>query len=179
MQKGAHGAGLSSDFEIGVLADNSRGFTSQLEQAGLEVSASELTDDFSYAGAARKVDFLDGWIFDEGFGNGRGIVARVDDDVEHTVREPSFFENGANGPCRTGSKLGPFENRRVACGDCIGYGAEPKDVWCIPILPELTSSIFRDGTKDTYQGAIPRITPYGSLNTSADLLGSFVTGTLP
>lgn len=125
-------ASVGGSFEIGVREHDGAGFAAEFHQHGFEVPARGGGDHTAHGRAAGVVDFLDGWVLDQGGGDGCGVLGAVGEDVEAAGGEAGLGEDGADGPEAAGGELGPFEHGGVAAGEGVGHGPDAEDVGSVP-----------------------------------------------
>lgn len=132
MDQRTQGALEGGFLEIGVLADNGAGFTTQLHQAGLQLLAGLGGKDAAHSGGTGEVDLLDGRVFNEGIGDVGSVRGLVVDDVQATGGQTSLVEDVSDGPETARRQLAALENDRVSCSQSIGACAHAEDVGTVP-----------------------------------------------
>jgi len=104
-------------------------------------------------------------------------LGAVEEDIEDAVGEAGGLEDGADGPEGAGGELGALQDAGVAACEGVGDGAEAENIWRVPRRLFSVMGIMEGEKAD--QGAIPRMTPYGSFSIMALLPSSPHTGMWP
>ena len=100
----------------GVLKDDVRGFSAQLEGDSLVGSSEGALDEFADRGRAGEGDLRGGGVLND---VGAG-VARAGDDVDHSRREAGVLEDRAKFHRRDGGGLGGLEDHGISAGQSGG-----------------------------------------------------------
>lgn len=134
MQKCTQSASHSGLLHIGIIQDNSRGLSTQLQQHRLNIFTRSSSNNRTNMAASSKVDLAHSRVRDKRIGHSRSIRGLVVDDVHATSGKTSFPVDIAKSPEAFGRELRAFEDDSVSGCEGKDNGAGSEDIRGVPVV---------------------------------------------